>query len=65
MTAAGVRERINAIGRYVGDLMGDRHYQRYLDHHRRRHPAEQPMSESEYWRTRYAAQDSSPQGRCC
>ena len=60
-----VRRHVAGIGRYIGDLMGDRHYQYYLEHHRRHLPDDPPMSEREYWRTRHAAQDRSPQGRCC
>ncbi|MGV0602629.1 CstA-like transporter-associated (seleno)protein, partial [Mycolicibacterium pulveris] len=27
-------------GTYVGDLMGDTHYRRYVEHRRRTHPGE-------------------------
>lgn len=64
--------RITAAARQVrwywgGSLMGDNHYQRYLEHRRRTHPPDQPMlSERDYWRMRHAASDANPGGaRCC
>jgi uncharacterized short protein YbdD (DUF466 family) len=50
---------------YVGALMGDSHYLRYVDHHRRTHPGEPVLSEAEYWRMRHHATDTSPTPRCC
>ena len=50
---------------YVGALMGDSHYQRYLDHRGRNHPGEPVLSESEYWRMRHSAADRNPGARCC
>lgn len=50
---------------YVSSLMGDNHYNRYLEHQRRTHPDEQVLSEREYWRMRYAAADANPGARCC
>ncbi|WP_369803699.1 CstA-like transporter-associated (seleno)protein [Mycobacterium sp. NAZ190054] len=45
--------------------MGDNHYQRYLEHHERRHPGAPALSEREYWRRRHAASDADPGARCC
>jgi len=53
------------IGWYWGTLMGDTHYQRYVEHRRRVHPGEKVVSEREYWRMRHAATDSNPNPRCC
>ncbi|MEO3757088.1 YbdD/YjiX family protein [Mycobacterium sp. B14F4] len=50
---------------FVGDLMGDTHYRRYLDHRRRTHPGEPVLSEREYWRMRHAATEADPGARCC
>jgi uncharacterized short protein YbdD (DUF466 family) len=50
---------------YVGTLMGDTHYQRYLEHRRRMHPGEPVLSEREYWKMRHAAAESNPGARCC
>lgn len=62
---AGARQAVGHIGWYWKTLMGDNHYQRYLDHHARRHPGAPPLSESEYWRRRHAAADANPGARCC
>jgi uncharacterized short protein YbdD (DUF466 family) len=53
------------IGWYCSSLMGDNHYQRYVDHRERTHPGEPVMSEREYWRMRHDATERSPQSRCC
>jgi uncharacterized short protein YbdD (DUF466 family) len=57
------------IGRYwrtyVGDLMGDTHYRRYVEHRRRVHPGEPVLSERDYWRMRYDTTESNPNPRCC
>lgn len=50
---------------YWASLMGDNHYQRYLEHRRRNHPGEPVCSEREYWRMRHAAADANPGARCC
>jgi uncharacterized short protein YbdD (DUF466 family) len=47
---------------YWGTLMGDTHYQRYLEYRRRAHPGEPVLSERDYWRQRYHA---DPGARCC
>ncbi len=65
--------RITEIGRqigwfwrsYVGDLMGDNHYRRYVEHRGRTHPGEPVLSEREYWRMRHDATEASPNARCC
>ena len=38
---------------YVGALMGDTHYQRYVEHRRRSHPDEPVLSERDYWKMSY------------
>jgi uncharacterized short protein YbdD (DUF466 family) len=53
------------IGWYCGALMGDTHYQRYVEHRSRTHPGELVMTEREYWRLRYRADDENPGARCC
>lgn len=58
-----------AIGRqirwYVGALMGDSHYARYVEHCRRTHPDGPVLNEAEYWRMRHRATEASPGARCC
>ena len=53
------------IGWYVGSLMGDNHYRRYVEHRRRTHPGQPVLSESQYWRMRHKLSDSNPSARCC
>lgn len=57
------------IGRYwrafIGDLMGDTHYRRYVDHRLRTHPGQPVLTEREYWRMRHAATEANPGARCC
>jgi uncharacterized short protein YbdD (DUF466 family) len=50
---------------YVGALMGDNHYQRYVAHRRRAHPGEPVISEAEYWRMRHRQAEVNPGARCC
>lgn len=50
---------------YVASLMGDNHYQRYLDYRRRTHPGEPVVTEAEYWRMRHRDADRNPASRCC
>ncbi|MDR7329187.1 uncharacterized short protein YbdD (DUF466 family) [Corynebacterium guangdongense] len=50
---------------YVGELMGDHAYARYVEHLRRHHPDAEVPTEREYWRARYAEQDANPGARCC
>lgn len=61
--------RVTEFGRqirwYVGALMGDGHYQRYVAHRRRAHPGEPVITEAEYWRMRHREADLNPGARCC
>ncbi len=50
---------------YVGSLMGDSHYRRYVEYQNRAHPGEPLLSESGYWRMRHDMTDRSPTPRCC
>ncbi len=50
---------------YVGALMGDDHYRRYVAHRHRAHPGQPVISEAQYWRMRHRQADSNPSARCC
>ncbi|MBU3706441.1 MAG: YbdD/YjiX family protein [Mycobacterium sp.] len=54
-----------SLGWYVGSLMGDNHYRRYVAHRRRSYPDEPVLSEAEYWRMRHRMTESNPAARCC
>jgi len=53
------------IGWYIGTLMGDTHYRRYVEHRRRTHPGEPVLNEAEYWKMRHRNTETSPNPRCC
>lgn len=61
--------RLGRVGRqirwYVGALMGDSHYRRYVAHRRRSHPGEPVISEAAYWRMRHRESEANPGARCC
>ncbi|MCH9643057.1 MAG: YbdD/YjiX family protein [Actinomycetia bacterium] len=61
----GARHIVGQIVWYWKSLMGDNHYQRYLEHHSRTHAESTVISEREYWRQRHALADSNPGARCC
>ncbi len=50
---------------YSAALMGDNHYQRYVEHRHRTHPGAPVLTEREYWRLRHSVADSAPAPRCC
>ncbi len=67
-TGNGQATFIRALTRawsYVGAVMGDHDYQRYVQHQSARHPGGPVMSERDYWRMRHDEQEANPQGRCC
>ncbi len=56
---------VHQIGWYWGTLMGDNHYQRYVELRSRTHPGESVPSERDYWRMRHAQTEANPNPRCC
>lgn len=65
-TAGGASVRAaRAVAWYVTSLLGDRDYDRYVEHVARVHPGTVPVSEAAYWRERHAYQDAHPGARCC
>ncbi len=50
---------------YVNGVTGQSRYAAYVAHERTRHPDHEPLSEREFWRAHYAAQDARPGTRCC
>lgn len=53
------------VGWYIKELMGDNDYAKYCAHHETHHPGQQPLTEREYWKARWAHQDANPGSRCC
>lgn len=64
-SASQVRAVLRAVRWYVHALMGDDAYQRYLAHLAVAHPGVVPPSERQFWRDRYAEQETRPATRCC
>ena len=56
------RRALKRLRWYVASLMGDNHYARYLDHHRRSHTGEPALTEREYWKARHRAADRNHAG---
>lgn len=56
---------VRSVGWYLGELMGDHDYAKYVAHLRAHHPDREVPSEKEFWRARWAAQDANPGARCC
>jgi uncharacterized short protein YbdD (DUF466 family) len=50
---------------YLREVTGETAYDRYLEHHRREHSGDEPMSRREFERRRADAADERPQARCC
>lgn len=60
-----LRRAVSLVAWYVGSVMGDTHYRRYVEYRRRAHPGEPVLTESEYWRVRHEATERNPGARCC
>ncbi|GAT72517.1 YbdD/YjiX family protein [Microbacterium hydrocarbonoxydans] len=65
VTAGPVRRAWGALAWYLNGLTGQSRYAAYLEHERTRHPDREPLTEREFWRRHYAAQDADPGARCC
>ncbi|MBK8447287.1 MAG: YbdD/YjiX family protein [Micropruina sp.] len=50
---------------FVGDLLGDSAYDRYVQRHRVQHPGQPPLDARAWWRQRADAAESAVQERCC
>lgn len=46
-------------------VIGADAYERYLEHHRRTHAEQRPMSEREFWRDKTDELERNPKSRCC
>lgn len=53
------------VRRFARGILGSDAYDVYLAHHRRTGCGGAPLTEKQFWRAKYAAQDASPEGRCC
>ncbi len=66
MTATqAVRRGWRALSWYLNGVTGQSKYACYVEHERAAHPEREPLTEREFWRQHYAAQDADPGARCC
>ncbi|WP_083984341.1 YbdD/YjiX family protein [Corynebacterium epidermidicanis] len=56
---------LKAVWWWLGELVGEREYEKYVAHLRARHPGHPIPSEREYFRQRFAEKDANPGARCC
>ena len=61
--AGGARRALKAASWYIGAVLGDDQYDRYVDHRRRLHPDEPVLTEREFWRVKHG--DGAVTVRCC
>lgn len=50
---------------YMGELVGDHDYEKYVAHMQANHPGCEIPSKKQFWRDRYRDQDANPGTRCC
>ncbi|MHA2788786.1 YbdD/YjiX family protein [Corynebacterium sp. S7] len=60
-----IKQGASSISWYFKELMGDNDYKKYCAHLNRHHPGQEVPTEREYWKQRWARQESNPQARCC
>lgn len=56
---------LRATYRYLGAVLGEDSYDRYVEHLKRTHPNQEPMTVREFWRARHEREDANPGSRCC
>nr|WP_314843183.1 YbdD/YjiX family protein [uncultured Microbacterium sp.] len=61
----GARRAWRAVAWYMNGVTGQSRYAQYVEHERSAHPDCVPVTEREFWRRHYAAQDADPGARCC
>lgn len=62
---AGLRRAVDGVRWYLAEVSGERGYDRYLEHHARCHPGEEPLSRRAFERHRVDRRDHAPGARCC
>lgn len=67
MTApmATIGRALRELRWFVNGVTGADAYERYCTHLRAVHPEEQPPSERDFWRLKWADEERNPTGRCC
>lgn len=62
---APVVKGIKNVGWYMGELVGDKSYEKYVAHLAARHPDAKVPTKCEFWKARYDEQEANPASRCC
>jgi uncharacterized short protein YbdD (DUF466 family) len=63
-SASGLRDLILRIGAVIRRIIGAPDYGRYLEHVRRVHPGQEPLTEKEFIRRQMEGR-AKPGARCC
>lgn len=61
---ATVRRAFEAVRWFIGGVLGEDAYEKYLAH-AATHEGAAVMSEREFWRDHTDRQEANPEGRCC
>ena len=61
---AGIRRALDAVRWFVGGVLGEDAYTKYLAH-AATHEGVAVMTEREFWRDHTDRQGANPEGRCC
>lgn len=56
---------VQSCWRYLGEIMGERDYEKYVAYLRKTQPCTPIPTEKEYWKMRWSDAERNPQGRCC
>lgn len=60
-----VRRGVRGLRWYWRGVTGADAYERYVAHLRRHHPGCEVPTERQFWKDKYAEQESNPKTRCC
>ena len=65
MRQGWLRRCARGVHWYLREVSGEADYDRYLEHHRRRHPARNPLTPAEFQRYRWQHRAEHPSSGCC
>lgn len=64
-TFSAVTRAAKTVWWYMGELVGDKSYEKYVAHIRARHPERPVPTKKEFWKVKYDEQEANPASRCC
>lgn len=56
---------LRAIWWWLGEIVGEHEYEKYVAHLQAHHPEQDIPTEREYFKRRYAQKAANPGARCC